>query len=232
MAEMRTASAVPHPPPATASPRHLSILLLLLQERAHSKPAKISTTALASKLHISQQTASRWLIELENGGEIARTREGIAITKAGLDSLKGVYSSLASAFSSASVIEMRGKLFTGLKEGKYYMSQEGYRKQFEQKLGFLPYAGTLNLRLTESKDRIVLEPSRGTRINEFDNGARVFGALNAYPCIINNKLTGAVIVPDRTHYGGDTIEIIAKPYLRKALGLKDGDEVKVKVKLS
>jgi len=214
-----------------AEQRHLPILLLLLQERAHLKPAKISTTALASKLRISQQTASRWLIELEKAGKIARTRDGVALTKAGMDGLRGIYGSLASAFASSSQMEMRGKLFTGLKEGRYYMSQEGYRRQFEQKLGFKPYAGTLNLKLTEPKDRIVLEPSRGTRINEFDNGARVFGALNAYPCVINGKLTGAVIVPDRTHHGGDTIEIIAEPYLRKALGLKDGDEVKVKVKL-
>jgi riboflavin kinase len=37
----------------------------------------------------------------------------------------------------------------------------------------------------------------------------------------------SIIIPDRTHYNNDTIEIISDFYLRDKLNLKDGDKVKI-----
>jgi len=39
---------------------------------------------------------------------------------------------------------------------------------------------------------------------------------------------GAIIVPVRTHYSGEVVELISKEYLRKLLHLKDGDTLKVR----
>jgi CTP-dependent riboflavin kinase len=53
--------------------RHLFTLVKLAEMGAHRRTAKISTEYLAEKLNISQQTASRYLIELDRQGWIKRT---------------------------------------------------------------------------------------------------------------------------------------------------------------
>ena len=77
-------------------------------------------------------------------------RESIKITTSGAKHLDNMFLTLKRVFelkSSETVFE--GVLFSGLGEGAYYISQPGYEKQFEEKLGFEPYAGTLNLRVRE-----------------------------------------------------------------------------------
>ena len=78
--------------------RHLCTLIKLAEIGAHKRTAKISTEYLAEKLEISQQTASRYLIELEANGWIQRnvTPEGslIKINDKGTQELNKLYSSL------------------------------------------------------------------------------------------------------------------------------------------
>ena len=50
-------------------------------------------------------------------------------------------------------LDVTGVLFSGLGEGAYYIMIKGYRKQFQSKLGFDPFPGTLNLRLDSTVDR-------------------------------------------------------------------------------
>ena len=50
---------------------------------------------------------------------------------------------------------LKGIIFTGLGEGAYYMSLEGYKKQFKKHLNFIPYPGTLNLRMANNKNKIL-----------------------------------------------------------------------------
>jgi len=44
---------------------------------------------------------------------------------------------------------MLGRVVGGLGQGQYYISRKGYRNQFFQKLGFVPFPGTLNIKLDE-----------------------------------------------------------------------------------
>ena len=78
--------------------QHLYMLLKLAEMGAYRRTAKISTDYLAGKLGISQQTASRYLIELEHKGWIQRniTPEGslIKIEEAGTKELQKLYSNL------------------------------------------------------------------------------------------------------------------------------------------
>ena len=46
---------------------------------------------------------------------------------------------------------MIGTLETGLGEGGYYISKEGYMKQFNKKLNWQPFKGTFNLRLNDDE---------------------------------------------------------------------------------
>ena len=54
--------------------------------------------------------------------------------------------------------------------------------------------------------------------------------MKAFRCRIDG-VDGAVIMPKRTHYSKDVLEVIAPVSLRERLGLKDGDEVEVEVLL-
>jgi riboflavin kinase len=218
--------------------RHIFTLLKLAEMGAHRRTAKISTEYLAVKLGASQQTASRYLIELDKNGWIKRTvtPEGclIKITDAGIKELKKLYSNLRFLMEAAypPSITLEGVVFSGLGEGAYYISKERYTKQFIEKLGFEPYPGTLNLKLTtdyDVKTRSELEAYPAIEIEGFRNEDRTFGSVKCYPVTIENRVKGALILALRSHYDTSVIEIIAPVFLRKHLNLKDGHKVKVEV---
>lgn len=218
--------------------RHLFTLLRLAEMGAHRRTAKISTEYLARKLGMSQQTASRHLIELDNKKWISRTitPEGclIRVTDTGVKELTRLYSSLHSLLKAAypPSLTLEGTVFTGLGEGAYYVTREHYRKQFIEKLGFDPYPGTLNLRLTTDYDvKTVseLEAYPAIEIEGFKREDRTFGSVKCYPAIVENKVKGALVSALRSHYDTSVVEIIAHVFLRKRLKLKDGYKVKVEI---
>jgi riboflavin kinase len=127
-------------------------------------------------------------------------------------------------------VTLEGVVFTGLGEGAYYISKERYRKQFIEKLGFEPYPGTLNLKLTtdyDVKTRSELETYPGIEVEGFKNEDRTFGSVKCYPVIMENKVKGALILALRSHYDASVVEVIAPVFLRKHLKLKDGCKVKI-----
>ena len=216
----------------------LFILYKLAQLGASSRTVKVSTEYLAEKVGSSQQTASRHLITLEKMGWIIRTitPEGCLtkITNEGAAELKKLYSELRLIFESEypPSITLEGVLFSGLGEGAYYVNKEGYRKQFMEKLGFDPYPGTLNVKLTTDYDIKALselETYPAVVLEGFKDESRTFGPVKCYPAIINNKAKGAVIYAMRSHYGASVLEIVAPTYLRRQLNLKDGNKIKVEI---
>jgi riboflavin kinase len=125
---------------------------------------------------------------------------------------------------------LTGNVISGLGEGKYYMSLEGYRQQFGSVLGFEPYPGTLNVRLVPSSlpVRKKIEPLNWIRVKGFSADGRTFGDARCLPCRIGN-IPCAIVVPGRTHYPDDIIEVIAPVALRRQLGMEDSDTVTVEV---
>lgn len=218
--------------------RYLFTLLKLAEMGAHRRIARISTEYLAGKLGMSQQTASRYLIELDNKGWIERTitAEGclIRITDSGVKELQKLYSNLRYLMEIVypPSVTLEGTVFTGLGEGAYYISKERYRKQFIEKLGFDPYPGTLNLKLTtdyDIKTRAELDAYPAIEVEGFVNEDRTFGSVKCYPVTIENKEKGALLSALRSHYDASVLEIISPVPLRKHLKLKDGHKVKVEV---
>ncbi|MEM0254041.1 MAG: DUF120 domain-containing protein [Candidatus Bathyarchaeia archaeon] len=218
--------------------RHIYTLVKLAEMGAHRRAAKVSTEFLARKLGVSQQSASRNLIELERIGWINRTAtpEGslIKITEAGVKELKELYSRLRFLMESSypPSVTLEGIVFTGMGEGAYYVTRDHYRKQFIEKLGFDPYPGTLNLKLTTDYDVKTfseLKAYPAIEIEGFSDENRTFGPVRCYPAIVENKVKGAVVSAMRTHYNSTVVEIISPVCLRKHLSLKDGHKVKVEV---
>ncbi len=156
------------------------------------------------------------------------------ITIQGVAELKKLYSELRLVFESAypPSITLEGVLFSGLGEGAYYVTKEGYRKQFMEKLGFDPYPGTLNIKLTteyDIKSMSELETYPAVELEGFNDESRTFGPVKCYPAIINNKAKGAVIYALRSHYGASVLEIVSPTFLRSHLKLKDGNKVTVEL---
>lgn len=214
-------------------------LLHLAKLGALRKGVFINTFELAKELGTSQQTASRRVLELETKGYIRRSvsRKGqtIVVTEKGAQQLMAVYAILHASLSEAlRSIVMTGEVFTGLGEGAYYVSLNGYRMQIIEKLGFDPYPGTLNLKLTDSSDiyfRDVLSHRAGILIKGFSDGKRTYGSVKAFKAKVRG-IDAAVLLIERTHYGRDILEVIAPVNLRQALNLKDGDRVSVEVYLT
>jgi len=184
------------------------------------------------EISISQQTASRHLIELENAGYITKTSSfkgiDVRITEKGLDELRRVYFCLKKMIESVpNIITIYGILFSGLGEGGYYVSQKQYQRQFKLKLGFYPYLGTLNLKLpiSEIVKKKELETYPPIIIKGFEKQNRLFGDVRCYPTIINHEIEGAAIIIERTHHDSSILEVIAPVQLRTILSLTDGDKV-------
>ena len=208
---------------------------------AIEQPIKLSSGNFAESIKSSVQTAARRLQELEREGLVHRriTADGqwIMLTKKGVELLKRECYEYQELFFSIPRIEVEiaGRLITGLGEGGYYTTLEGYKKQFEAKLGFIPFPGTLNLSLDLLciVARKKLEGRKGIKIDSFESENRTFGSCKCFPCkILDDRADGiksAVIIPERTHYPEDILEIISPVYLRGELNLKNGDEIRTRV---
>jgi riboflavin kinase len=212
----------------------LEILKQLALMDATKRVLKISSKELADKINQSLQTAARKLKDLEDKGLIERilNKDGqyIAINERGKKVLYREYLDYKKIFEEEESVVIKGRAMGGVGEGRYYVSLEGYRKQFVEKLGFDPYPGTLNLKISKEQMyfRRRLDEEEGIKIEGFSTEDRTFGEVKAFHCRIDG-IKGAVVLPRRTHYPADVLEVIAPVYLREKLELKDGDTVEVEV---
>lgn len=191
---------------------------------------EISSQELAKQLETSQQTASRYLLELDKEGMITRElgikKQLIQITN-GTKLLEQEHSYYQQIFEFTDRIQFEGKVVSGLGEGRYYTEQTGYVKQFKEKLNFVPCPGTLNIEI-EYVERNKLRRLKGydaIKINEFETKNRTFGGVECFHAEING-VEGAILLPFRSHYS-NILEFISPHHLKDKLTLKDGDKVKV-----
>jgi len=220
--------------------QHILTLANLLSKGARHNFVTITTASLGKNIKKSQQAASKHLLELERGGFVQRITEGkkvsVKITPKGYAEMVKVSSILKNSLGSIpSVIELKGKIVTGMGEGAYYMSRKGYTKQFKSKIGYIPFPGTLNLQLTKkqfTETKRELENLDGILINGFSDEKRSYGWVKCFHAKINNHIDGELIVLERTHHDDTIVELISKIYLRKKAKLYDGSVVSIKIPLN
>ena len=205
---------------------------LALLGAVHNK-IELSSHELAKQLRTSQQTASRYLLELDMQEMITRElgvkKQLIQITTIGAEVLENEYLSYKQIFDLTNKVVFKGKLVSGMGEGKYYTEQKGYANQFEKRLGFVAYPGTLNVQIEyiERNKIRLLRSYGGIEINEFQAENRTFGGVVCFKATINGK-KGAIVLPKRSHYA-TVLECISPCNIRETFGLQDGDSVEVVV---
>ena len=222
--------------------QHILTLIELLSKGARHNFVEVTTTLLGKGIGRSQQAASKHLLDLETSGYIERLKKGqkfaVKVTDKGYSEIQSLYLSLRAALESApGTMDFEGNVISGMGEGAYYMSLEGYRRQFREKLGYEPYPGTLNVRLTDQiymNGRLELGKHPSIFINGFSDGTRTYGWVKCYRATLNDGAidNAAVLVLERTHYDDSMLEVIASISIKQAAGIKNGDRIKVQVRLA
>lgn len=125
-------------------------------------------------------------------------------------------------------IKFSGKVFSGKGGGKKFLELQWVKRQINAILGFTPYAGTLNIRLSdESVTRrkllgkaasMTVYPAEGYR-----NGKLFKASIGTLEC--------AIVIPEVAGYPENVLEIIAPVNLREKFQLADGDDITVTVNL-
>ncbi|MHB2035675.1 MAG: DUF120 domain-containing protein [Nitrososphaerales archaeon] len=220
-------------------PYELLMLLELLKLKAKDGFAQLKTTELGENLGISQQAASVQLKELEGKGLIARKRAtgnrlAVKITEKGLGVIGSVYTDLSAALENEAMerkeVVFHGKVFRGLGQASYFIGLQGYRKQCVRLLGFLPYPGTLNLRLESPleiyQSKLLKLNYDGTQLEGFVHNKKEYAPLKCFKAVVNDSYRAAILYTDRTHYNDSVIEIISPDRLRDKLELAEEDETR------
>ena len=220
--------------------QHILTLSYLLSKGAKHNYVTITTSSLGKNIKKSQQAASKHLLELEQNQFIERIISGrnisVKITSKGFSEMIKLSSILQKSLdSSPSHIELKGTLVSGMGEGAYYMALKGYTQQFKSKIGYIPFPGTLNIRLDQKIHQEAIkqfETLEGVKIKSFSDGKRTYGWVKCFQAKLNNSINCELIILERTHHDDSIIELISKVCIRKTGKLKDGSKVTIKIPIN
>ena len=220
--------------------QHILTLAHLLSKGAKHNFVTLTTNSLGKSIKKSQQAASKHLLELESNQFIERIISGrnisVKITPKGFSEMVKLSATLQKSLDSApSIVELKGTLVSGMGEGAYYMSLKGYTKQFKSKIGYIPFPGTLNVRLDKKihQENIKqFENLNGITIESFSDGKRTFGWVKCFHARINHSIDCELIILERTHHDNSIIELISDVCIKKSGKLKNGSQVTITIPIT
>ena len=224
-----------------SEPYYFHTLLELLKLGAKKDYTRIATAEVGERLGVTQQAASFQLKELERLGLVSKRKVGkyvaVKITDLGLSSIASVYFDLKESLEgSGGDFLFHGTVFRGLGQGAFYIGMPKFKSQFSKLLGFVPYAGTLNVRLHAPIEihfnRLLRSTRAGIQILAFEDqkSHEVYGPLKCFKAVVNDSQEAAIVFYEKTHYNDSVLEVISPIQLRKKLGLDRNDrEITVKV---
>ena len=125
------------------------------------------------------------------------------------------------------VLRVKGKVFSGSGEGAKFIQLPWVKRQIAEKLGFIPYPGTLNIKIIEGSHELekLLKKEKAIEVLP----AKGFCRGRCLKAILMDNLKCAIVVPEILNYAENTIEVIAQVNLREKFGLRDGDIVEVNI---
>jgi phosphoglycolate phosphatase-like HAD superfamily hydrolase len=118
-------------------------------------------------------------------------------------------------------IKVKGELYSGLFKGEYFTQLDWVKRKMIEKVGFEPFPGTVNLRVSmedfaffiaiKDEGEILIPPSP-----QFCEAKLLKVNMNG--------IDAAAIFPEKKVWSYvDTLEIMAPVFVRKTLGVRDGD---------
>jgi phosphoglycolate phosphatase len=127
---------------------------------------------------------------------------------------------------------IRGRLTTGVGQGKHFTRLDWARLQFIDKLGIDPFPGTINVIVDDSESMSVwvrLKDTPGVRIDNPNRGSHDCNA-RCFQVSIEGQVDAAIVLPEFAGYLPNQIEVIAAIGVRDALGIDDGDSLKLEIR--
>jgi len=125
-------------------------------------------------------------------------------------------------------ITFKGTVFSSNGEGQKFIGLPWVKRQIQEKLGFTPYSGTLNIRLTKESvrqkkllkkaEKFAISPEKG-----YCTGTLIKALMDGLKC--------GIVLPQVPSYPQDVLEVIAAWNLRERLIIEDGSEVCVTVRV-
>lgn len=224
---------------STVGPDELAALKRVALDGGLDGQTKLSCSGLAEGLDTSAQTASRRLQRLDDAGlvdrEVLADGQRVTVSDTGVARLRREYGDYRQLFESDTSLALEGTVTSGMGEGRHYISLSGYMAQFRERLGYEPFAGTLNVELTpesvRSRAEVAALSASATRIDGWEDGDRTFGPATCYAARIEadgeTYDSAHVIVPERTHHDETQMELIAPVKLREVLNLSDDDRLTI-----
>ena len=126
-------------------------------------------------------------------------------------------------------IILTGKIVSGVKQGAFFTQLDWFQEQCREKLGFKPYAGTMNIEIPID-DVPKVEAIEEEAEIEFIPPDSNFCSGKAYPVLVEG-IHAAIVMPAkevRVH-GNNIVELISDLRLKDALNVDDGDRVKLTI---
>ena len=126
-------------------------------------------------------------------------------------------------------LAITGKIISGAGEGAFFTQIDWVMQQCNEKLGFKPYPGTLNLEILEDDFPLIesLDQEKGIELVSPDPKF-----CNAKTFLVSlGKINGAIVIPEekvRVH-PKNIIEIIAPTNIKISLNVQDGDILKITI---
>jgi riboflavin kinase, archaea type len=121
-----------------------------------------------------------------------------------------------------------GHVASGLGQGAEFLRIGWVLEELRQKLGLIPFPGTLNLRVpAAAREAVFARRESFLRIADPDAPT-----CPGYLCRVTLRANGLVchsaylILPELTMYK-DVLEVIAEKNLRQTLALQDGDPIEI-----
>lgn len=124
-----------------------------------------------------------------------------------------------------------GRLATGIGLGRHFTRLDWARRQFVEKLAIDPFPGTANIVVEGAEALHKLARLRGMPGVRIENPGDGPGDCDArcYRVAVESRIAAAIVVPEVAGYAPELIEIIAEVGIRDALGIADGDLVRLEI---
>ncbi|MDE1811063.1 MAG: CTP-dependent riboflavin kinase [Candidatus Micrarchaeota archaeon] len=128
------------------------------------------------------------------------------------------------------VVILKGRVVKGMGKAAMFLSIPAYKRRFKSAIGYVPYPGTLNVKLSPVSTKQVprLTKAYHTTIKSFVLNGRGYGSVRCYAAQVNGKSGAFIIRPQKSRYPNSIIEIVARKRL-KGNSIKVGSAVRLQL---